>query len=63
MGTVPPQVRVHVCTWSHVDVSPFQLATMVNRSQGAIRRSLIALTAAGTVTRTRQRPARFRITA
>ncbi|WP_123601824.1 hypothetical protein [Micromonospora sp. Llam0] len=62
-GQLTALVLDHMRTWPHLDFSPYELGTVLGHSHGTIRRTLLRLAEAGTVTRTRQRPARFRITA
>jgi DNA-binding GntR family transcriptional regulator len=62
-GQLTALVLHHLRSHPHTDFSPYELATVLGgRSHGTIRRTLLRLAAAGTVTRTRQRPARFAIT-
>ncbi|MGI5213318.1 hypothetical protein [Plantactinospora sp. CA-290183] len=61
-GQLTALVLKHMHTRPHLDFSPYELAKALGRSHGTIRRTLLRLAETGTVTRTRQRPARFRIT-
>nr|WP_030500988.1 helix-turn-helix domain-containing protein [Micromonospora purpureochromogenes] len=61
-GQLTALVLEHMRTYPHLDFSPYEVAKVLGRSHGTIRRTLLRLTDAGTVTRTQQRPARFRTT-
>lgn len=54
-----PLILAHLRTYPHADFSPWELAKVLGHSHGTIRRTLLHLADAGTVTRTSQRPARF----
>ncbi|MGX7672983.1 hypothetical protein [Plantactinospora sp. DSM 117369] len=61
-GQLTALVLEHMRARPRLDFSPYELAKVLGRSHGTIRRTLLRLAETGTVTRTRQRPARFRIT-
>jgi predicted transcriptional regulator len=52
----------HMRAHPDLDFSPYELAKVLHRSHGTVRRHLLHLAAAGVVTRTTVRPARFQIT-
>jgi hypothetical protein len=56
-------VLEHMRAYPHLDFSPYELAKVLNRSHGAIRRALMRQVEGGTASRTQHRPARFRILA
>jgi hypothetical protein len=60
-GQLTVLVLDHMRTYQRRDFSPYELAKVLGRSHGTIRRTLLRLAETGTVVRTRQRPARFRI--
>jgi hypothetical protein len=61
-GQLAPLVLAHMQSHPHLDFSPYELAKVLHRSHGTIRRHLLRLALRGEVTRTQSRPARFRIT-
>jgi len=61
-GQLAPLLLRHMRAHPDLDFSPFELAKVLHRSHGTIRRHLLHLAAAGVVTRTTARPARFQIT-
>jgi hypothetical protein len=61
-GQLTALVLRHMRTFPDLDFSPYELAKVLHRSHGTIRRTLLRLAEVDTVTRTRHRPARFRIT-
>jgi DNA-binding GntR family transcriptional regulator len=61
-GQLTALVLRHMRAHPDLDFSPYELAKVLGRSHGTIRRTLVRLAQVGTVTRTQQRPARFRTT-
>jgi hypothetical protein len=61
-GQLAPLVLGHMRAHPHLDFSPYELGQALHRSHGSIRRHLERLASLGAVTRTRARPARFRVT-
>jgi DNA-binding GntR family transcriptional regulator len=61
-GELTSLVVRHLRAYPGLDFSPHEVATVLGRSHGTIRRILLRLADTGTVTRTQHRPARFRIT-
>lgn len=60
-GQLAPLLLQHMRAHPDLDFSPYELAKVLHRSHGTIRRHLLHLAAAGVVTRTTARPARFQI--
>ncbi len=61
-GQLAPLLLQHLRAHPDLDFSPYELAKVLHRSHGTIRRHLLHLAAVGVVTRTTVRPARFQIT-
>jgi hypothetical protein len=61
-GQLAPLLLQHMRAHPDLDFSPYELAKVLHRSHGTISRHLLHLAAAGVVTRTTARPARFQIT-
>jgi hypothetical protein len=61
-GQLAPLLLQHLRAHPDLDFSPYELAKVLHRSHGTIRRHLLHLAAAAVVTRTTARPARFQIT-
>ena len=59
-GQLTALVLDHLHAHPQLDFSPYELAKVLGRSHGTIRRTLLHLADHGAVTRTQQRPARFR---
>lgn len=53
-------VLEHLRKHPHLDFSPYEVAKVLGRSHGTIRRILFTLAASGQVVQTSARPARFR---
>lgn len=58
-GQLKPLILAHLRTYPHLAFTPWELAKVLGRSHGAIRRMLLRLAATGEVDQTCHRPARF----
>lgn len=58
-GQLKPLVLTHLRTHPHLAFTPWELAKVLGRSHGTIRRILLRLAESGEVDQTNKRPARF----
>ncbi|WP_203708512.1 hypothetical protein [Asanoa iriomotensis] len=58
-GQLKPLILTHLRTYPHLAFTPWELAKVLGRSHGTIRRILLRLAETGEVDQTSQRPARF----
>jgi DNA-binding IclR family transcriptional regulator len=58
-GGLAPLILEHLRTYPHLQFTPWELAKVLGRSHGTIRRTLMRLAEYGTVAQTSCHPARF----
>ena len=58
-GQLKPLILTHLRTYPHLAFTPWELAKVLGRSHGTIRRILLRLAETGEVDQTSKRPARF----